>query len=186
MPVRTCVDQVSDRDFWIARRHHPRRQFAPGDYRHIRWQISHIRQSEQEKAWLAAGIDTPGTCRSRRTISEFKSQADFVRAYHFGRDSFARMPCANCPSCQLAASRRVLPKTPNQIDHSRVSHPREGFAIVTNVGRGMRGRVLIDPLHPAQACPCAPQPPKWTLEPLAGRSARPKGSHDLRVLDCER
>src|SRR5437660_213171 len=34
MPVRACVDQVSDRDFWIInRRHHPRRQFTPGDYR---------------------------------------------------------------------------------------------------------------------------------------------------------
>ena len=139
MPVRACVDQVSDRDFWIARRHHPRRQFAPQDYRHIRWQISHIRQPEEEKAWFAAGIDTSGTCRSRRTISEVKSQADFARAYHFGRESFARMPCANCPSCQLAASRRVLPKTPNQIDHPRIPRSLEGrFAVVTDVRSGMR------------------------------------------------
>jgi hypothetical protein len=34
MPVRACVDQVSDRDFGLTnRRHHPHRQFVPADYR---------------------------------------------------------------------------------------------------------------------------------------------------------
>ena len=40
-----------------------------------------------------------------------------------------------CPSCQSAASRRALPFSPNQSDHSRIPDPQEGrFAIVTNVG----------------------------------------------------
>src|SRR5258706_12203589 len=44
MPVRACVEQVSDRDFGITNgRHHPR-QFAPGVIGTFRRQISHIRQ----------------------------------------------------------------------------------------------------------------------------------------------
>src|ERR1035437_1849403 len=36
MRVRVCVDRVSNRDVWITNsRHHLRRQFAPGDYRHV-------------------------------------------------------------------------------------------------------------------------------------------------------
>src|ERR1700724_996946 len=42
MPLRACVDQVSDRDFCMTnRRHHPR-QFAPGVFGTFRRQISHI------------------------------------------------------------------------------------------------------------------------------------------------
>src|ERR1700675_1466418 len=34
MPLRACVDQVSDRDFGITNGHHPR-QFAAGGHRHV-------------------------------------------------------------------------------------------------------------------------------------------------------
>src|SRR3984893_8861656 len=53
MPLRACVDQVSDRDFGITNgRHHPR-QFAPGVICTFRRQISHIRQPAWEEGWLA-------------------------------------------------------------------------------------------------------------------------------------
>src|SRR6202030_3361722 len=49
MPLRACVDQVSDRDFGITNgRHHPR-QFAPGLIGAFRRQISHIRQPAWEE-----------------------------------------------------------------------------------------------------------------------------------------
>src|SRR5215470_9066339 len=81
---------------------------------------------------------------------------------------FAYTPCANCPSCQFAASRRALPCRANQNDHPRVPHPYEGrFAIVTDVGCGMRwtrrvvgrtaqcgrrNRVVLAPLGWRQVC----------------------------------
>src|SRR4030088_2698672 len=56
MPLRACVDQVSDRDFGITNgRHHPC-QFAPRVIGTFRRQISHIRQPAEEEGWLAAEI----------------------------------------------------------------------------------------------------------------------------------
>ena len=56
MPLRACVDQVSDRDFGKTNGRHRPRQFAPGVIGPFRRQISHIRQPSQEEGRLAAEI----------------------------------------------------------------------------------------------------------------------------------
>src|SRR5258708_20937898 len=47
-----------------TRRHHPRRQFAPEDYRQVPVILSHIRQPAYEEGWLAVEIGTVRTSRA--------------------------------------------------------------------------------------------------------------------------
>src|SRR5258708_13296333 len=47
-----------------TRRHHPRRQFAPEDYRQVPVILSHIRQPAYEEGWLAVEIGTVPTSRA--------------------------------------------------------------------------------------------------------------------------
>src|SRR6266705_3989845 len=81
MPLRACVDQVSDRDFGITNgRHHPR-QFAPRVIGTFRRRISHIRRPAQEEGWLAAEIGTKRTWRNVRVVeSGMRSIADLEHA----------------------------------------------------------------------------------------------------------
>src|SRR6202045_1171637 len=81
MPLRACVDQVSDRDFGITNGRHYPRQFAPGVIGTFRRQISHIRQTASEEGWLGAEIGTNRTWRYVRVIeSGMRSIADLEHA----------------------------------------------------------------------------------------------------------
>jgi hypothetical protein len=64
MPVRACVDQVSDRDLTAATVHAANSLLKTIGM--FRWQFSHIRQPAQQEGWVAAEIGTFWTCSMKR------------------------------------------------------------------------------------------------------------------------
>jgi hypothetical protein len=132
MPVRACVDQVSDRDLQINYATIKAANPLPGTFRASGGKSLIYDGPSRRKGGSRLELARLGGADRVEQFPSSSSKADFARTWRM--HPMRKLPVV--PTCRMATG---LLKTPNQMDHPRIPHPQEGrFAVVTDVGSGMR------------------------------------------------